>query len=71
MLASLWALVKWEKDERFTVVQAGWVLEPYLLPLRKDLPANSSCRWTIRIAKYKVVMLDVSGEHGVVCNYFM
>ena len=71
MSTASWALVKWEEDGCFTVVQAGWVLEPHPVPLRKDLPANGLCRWTKRSAKYKVVMLDVSGEHGVVCNYFM
>ena len=66
-----WALVKWEEDGRFTVVPAGWVLEPHPLPLRKDLPANGLCRWTKRSAKYKVIVLDVSGEYGVVYNYFI
>ena len=68
MSTASWALVKWEEDGCFTVFPAGWVLEPHPLPLHKDLPANG---WTKRSAKYKVVVLDVSGEYGVVCNYFM
>ena len=56
-LTASWALVKWEEGGRFTVVQVGWVLEPYPVPLRKNLPAKSLGRWTKRSASTQSLCL--------------
>ena len=66
-----WALVKWEKGTWAFHSCSGWV-GPRALP--NSIVQRSSRKQFGQVdqkkRKHTVVVLDVSGELGVVCNYF-
>ena len=55
-----WALVRWTKEDRLSIISSSWILEPSLI-VQDSLPVFGVAYWRKKSNKFDIELMHVSG----------